>query len=77
MREPAKFKGDGTLLQKKELGHYCGDMTLLKKRRALPRKETKHYCRERRRNITAEKGDETLLQSKEAKHYCREKGDET
>jgi hypothetical protein len=23
MREPAKFKGDGTLRRRKELGHYC------------------------------------------------------
>ncbi len=23
MREPAKFKGDGTLQRRKELGHYC------------------------------------------------------
>jgi hypothetical protein len=42
-----------------------GDETLLQ------RKETKHYCRERRRNITAEKGDETLLQKKKTGRFSK------
>ncbi len=55
------------ILQKKETGR---DITE-EETGPAEKGDEKHYCRERRRNITAEKGDETLLQRKETKHCCR------